>query len=127
MRSLKRIVELGGLHDARVRSFTIGFPDHVLSLELDDFYANFEGDKGYPGVVPGAVVLSGISGLSVDLEPFISRDEIPWICELEATPEGQDVSFVIRFSPTGCVTGRAKTLEITEDSPESFRQPDQLT
>lgn len=124
MESLKRIRELGGLHDAEVRSLTVGFVDRVLRLELDDFYANFQGYAGYPGVVPGSVVFTGISNVKVDLEPFASPDEVPWIYEFEATAVEQEVDFVITFWPAGRITGSAKTIEITEKVPGNFRTAD---
>ncbi len=122
MESLKRITELGQLHDAKVRLLTIGFIDRVLRLELDNFYANFQRSVDYPGAVPGSVVFTGISNLSVALEPFVSLHEIPGIYELEATAEEHGVDFVIKFSPAGRITGTAKTIEITEEVPGNFRQ-----
>ena len=122
--SLKRITELGHLHDAKVRLLTIGFFDRVLRLGLDNFYANFQRSVNYPGAVPGSVVFTGISKLSLDLEPLVSLHEIPGIYELEVIAEERGVGFVIKLSPAGRITGNADALEITETVPGKFRQAD---
>lgn len=122
MQSLIRIRELGGLHDAHVRALTIGFTDRVLRFELDNFYANFAGYTGDPGAVSGSIRFIGVSQLVVNLEPFTNPDEIPWIYDLDAIANEEGLDFTIRFSPAGCITGKAMELEITEPFPDRFRE-----
>lgn len=75
---------LGTLHDVWIDRMTWRCEQRVLEFHLDDIHSNFLGLPEYPGCEPGTLVFSGVSEVSLHVEPY---DDM-WIYEL--TCDGTD-------------------------------------
>jgi hypothetical protein len=115
---IKRLFELGLLHDAEVSSIFIEYEKRYLTLELNDFFANFRETENYPGPLKGRIIFQLFSELEVLLEEGSTKEMHSSLSLFEVDAENQDsfVRFSIKFSPGGHISGLAKEIKIHEPS-----------
>jgi hypothetical protein len=113
MSSLSSLIEsLGGLHDARVTSFTWLPTDKVLSLEFDDIFSNFEGLECYRGPKPGILRAVGVSSISTSLSGSEGHLNVYEMKVLQGP--SPIFSVEITFWPSGLLKFRAEKVDLTE-------------
>lgn len=64
----KHFSNLGSMHDAKLLALRWDPQSRELTLDLNDFQANFHGLPEYKGPSPGSLVFSDVSSLSIDCE-----------------------------------------------------------
>ena len=100
---------LGGLHDAIVQSFTWEPSAQKVEFRFEDIYSNFCGLPQYPGRQPAAIVLHGVTEMTMDVATQ-GRLRI-----FEFLPkEGTSDTVSVTFSPNGRIDLRFKDAEFPE-------------
>lgn len=93
---------LGNLHDNRITSLHWNLTDRVLTLQIDDFFANFLGLPQYPGQQSGPLTFHDVSALTCDTA---DTDSFLWIYEVSiiSSPK-ESLSVTIRLAPGGSLS-----------------------
>lgn len=69
---------LGGLHDSRITELHWNMEGGILTVQIDNFFANCLGFPEYPGKVSGPLTFRDISGLACD---YAQAGAYLWIYE----------------------------------------------
>jgi hypothetical protein len=102
MASLDSLHSLGDLHDSRITSLHWSMTERALTLQIDDFFANFLGLPEYPGQQSGPLTFHDVAALARDTA---ATDSYLWIYEVSIIPSPKEsLSVTIRLAPGGCLS-----------------------
>jgi hypothetical protein len=106
----ERLLALGLLHDAELTQITWEASARLVRIGIDDIYSNTLGLPGYPGATPSVIQVTGVSDISLQLNPAEIGLRI-FEATLVQLEEGS-IRCEFRMSPYGSVTitGAAATL-----------------
>jgi hypothetical protein len=94
--------ELGNLHDARITEFLWSPDARVVTVTIDDLYANFVGLPEYVRLQPARVIMSNVSRVRMDVD----SDRFPLRImdfEVEASGTDPELHISLTFDPSGSV------------------------
>ena len=101
--------ELGNLHDAKISSIEWDLKQHEIAISIDDLYSNFVDLAEYVGLKPVRLILTGVSGLEVN----VASDQFPLRImdfEVEEVCPGTKVQVAITLDPSGVMRMACKSI-----------------
>jgi hypothetical protein len=105
---------LGGLHDAEITRFE--WSGDVITMGLDDLFANFVGSPEYRGPRPSVIRFSGLANLSLALESSSSECVTVYSCDVNEGSVAEAVEVKIQLVPGGLVQMVCQTIAGDFDS-----------
>lgn len=103
--------QLGGLHDARIESFSWIPPERQVVIKIDDLNSDSLDLPEYEGLLPATLIFSNVQKMIIGVDPIQKTLNI---FDLEIKCSTTHINVIIKFSPGGKMEFTCGSIEVQE-------------